>query len=198
MNNFVGIVLLLLIIGGLYYFWYKCQMFAVSKVSLIMGFLFWPVGVITGIYWVIKDIYVFRKFSRDQEIAGTVLGNKTEDAKQSIKSDINYLKKSEEFRGKGLEKYSFSTLLDDSNVVKKSEKTVVLTIIRDATLTGDVSDGERLTLDEAYLQALDEYESKNFDRALYARLLAENDGKEELVKSRYIKLRAENLLKNNN
>ena len=190
MNNFVGIVLLLLIIGGLYYFWYKCQMFAVSKVSLIMGFLFWPVGVITGIYWVIKDIYVFRKFSRDQEIAGTVLGNKTEDAKQSIKSDINYLKKSEEFRGGGLEKYSFSTLLDDSSVIKKSEKTVVL--------TGDVSDGERLTLDEAYLQALDEYESKNFDRALYARLLAENDGKEELVKSRYIKLRAENLLKNNN
>ena len=118
------------------------------------------------------------------------MGNKTEDGKQSIKSDINYLKKSEEFRGGDLDKHSFSALLDDGNVIKKSEKTVVP--------TSDVSDRGRLTLDEAYLQALDEYESKNFDRALYARLLAENDGKEELVKSRYIKLRAENLLKNNN
>jgi hypothetical protein len=187
MNNFAGIVLLLIIIGGLYYFWYKCQMFAVSKVTLIMGFLFWPVGVIAGIYWVIKDIYVFRKFSRDEEIAGTDLGNKTEDSKQSIKSNSNYLKKSEEFRGQDLDKYSFSAVLDDGNVIKKSEKTIVP--------NSDISGGEPLTLDEAYLQALDEYESKNFDRALYARLLAENDGKEELVKSRYIKLRAENLLK---
>lgn len=187
MNNLAGIALLLIIACGLYYFWYKCQMFAVSKVTLIMGFLFWPAGVIAGIYWAIKDIYIFRNFSGRQEFAGENSEEKTEKSERPVDSGANYSRRSDEFRKENLDKYSFSALLDDDNPIKKNERAI--------SPDNKVNDGERLTLDEAYLQALDEYESKSLDRALYARLLAESEGNEELVKSRYIKLRAENLMK---
>lgn len=190
MNNLLGILLLLLIVCGLYYFWYKCQMFAVSKVALIMGLLFWPIGVVTGIYWAIKDFFVFRKFSREQDSVGADSENKLNPDLENAGSDLNYVKESKKFLGEDLDKYAFSAVLNNDNTVKKSEKTIAP--------ANEAADCGGLTLDEAYLQALDEYESKNLDRALYARLLAESDGKEELVKSRYIKLRAENLLKDNN
>ena len=162
-------------------------MFAVSKVTLVMGFLFWPVGVITGIYWAIKDIYLFRKIPLRQEFTGANSEEKTEKSERPIDPDANYSRRSDEFRKENLDKYSFSTLFDDGNPIKKSE--------REISPANKVNDGGRLTLDQAYVQALDEYESKILDRALYARLLAESEGNEELVKSRYIKLRAENLMK---
>ena len=46
-------------------------------------------------------------------------------------------------------------------------------------------------INEAYLNALNEFEGEKRDRALYARLFAENDGKEEVVKAKYIKQKAE-------
>lgn len=187
MNNLVGMMILLMIVCGLYYFWYKCQVFAVSKVTLVMGFLFWPVGVITGVYWAIKDIYVFRKIPLRQEFTGANSEEKTEKSERPVDPDAHYSRKSDEFRKENLDKFSFSALLDEGDLIKKSERAI--------SPANKVNDGERLTLDEAYLQALDEYESKSLDRALYARLLAESEGNEELVKSRYIKLRAENLTK---
>jgi hypothetical protein len=54
------------IVGGLYYFWFKCRLFAVSKVLLVIGILIWPFGAIVGIYWAIKDYFLFRK-SGDSE-----------------------------------------------------------------------------------------------------------------------------------
>jgi hypothetical protein len=49
----------------------------------------------------------------------------------------------------------------------------------------------KISEDDAYLKALDEIETGNIERSIYARALAESDGKEEMVKARYIKLRVE-------
>lgn len=189
MDNLVGIALLLIIVCGLYYFWYKCQMFAVSKVALIMGLVFWPAGVITGIYWAIKDIFLFRNFPQHPNSSGSDPVNMNIKSVESVEPTINYWSESEKFRDMNFNRYPSSAIHDDDKNIDKSKKTV--SSVKEETAF------ESLTLDQAYVQALDEYESKNFDRALYARLLAESDGKEELVKSRYIKLRAENLLKSN-
>jgi hypothetical protein len=48
------------ILGGLYYFWVHCQMFAVSKLLLVMGILIWPLGAVIGIFWGIQDFIKFR------------------------------------------------------------------------------------------------------------------------------------------
>jgi hypothetical protein len=48
------------IVGGLYYFWMRCRMFAVSKLLLVMGILIWPLGAIIGIFWGIQDFIKFR------------------------------------------------------------------------------------------------------------------------------------------
>jgi uncharacterized RDD family membrane protein YckC len=47
----------------------------------------------------------------------------------------------------------------------------------------------------AYLLALNEYETNNIDRGLYAKLFAENEGNEAIVKAKYIKQKAENKIK---
>lgn len=44
---------------------------------------------------------------------------------------------------------------------------------------------------EPFLNAMSEFETEKRDKALYARLFAENDGKEELIKAKYIKIKAE-------
>jgi len=54
-----------------------------------------------------------------------------------------------------------------------------------------VEDKEIPKNNEAYLHALNEYETEQRDRALYAKLYAENEGDENLVKAKYIKIKAE-------
>jgi hypothetical protein len=51
--------------------------------------------------------------------------------------------------------------------------------------------------DKLYLDALEEYESDKKDKALHARLFAENDGKEELIKAKYITHRVEKMIQKN-
>jgi len=48
---------------------------------------------------------------------------------------------------------------------------------------------------EAYSQALDEYETNARDKGLYAKLFAENEGNEAIVKAKYIKQKAEDKIK---
>jgi hypothetical protein len=52
---------------GLFYFWYKCKMFAVSLTLLLLGTFITPVGAEIGIYWAIKDFYIFRSISKEVE-----------------------------------------------------------------------------------------------------------------------------------
>lgn len=50
-------------LGGLYYFWYKSQMFAVSRLLFFTGILISPVGAIIGFYWAIQDFFIFRIYT---------------------------------------------------------------------------------------------------------------------------------------
>lgn len=137
MNDFYFAIFAMSFLGGLIYFWYKCQMFAVSKLALVIGLLITPVGAIVGIYWAIKDFFLFRKSNKNEEI------------------DFEIEKK----------------FYETNNNSAKSDK--------------------------LYLDALEEYESDKKDKALYARLFAENDGKEELIKAKYITHKVEKMIQKN-
>ena len=126
MNDLYIAIFGLSFLGGLVYFWYKCQMFAVNKFVLLMGVLISPVGALVGIYWVIKDFFQFR--------------NSSTSSKDKFESEIN----------------------------------------------GNANNKNTTIPDQLYLQALENYENGDIDKALYARLFAENDGKEELIKAKYI------------
>ena len=128
MNDLYIAIFGLSFLGGLVYFWYKCQMFAVNKFVLLMGVLISPVGALVGIYWVIKDFFLFR--------------NPSTSSKDKFESGIN----------------------------------------------GNANNKNTTIPDQLYLQALENYENGDIDKALYARLFAENDGKEELIKAKYITL----------
>ena len=128
MNDLYIAIFGLSFLGGLVYFWYKCQMFAVNKFVLLMGVLISPVGALVGIYWVIKDFFQFR--------------NSSTSSKDKFQSEIN----------------------------------------------GNANNKNTTIPDQLYLQALENYENGDIDKALYARLFAENDGKEELIKAKYITL----------
>ena len=112
-------------------------MFAVSKFVLLMGVLISPIGALVGIYWLIKDFFLFR--------------NPSTKSKDKFEAEI-----------------------------KESANNKNITIP-----------------DELYLQALEDYENGNIDKALYARLFAENDGKEELIKAKYITLRVQKMALSN-
>ena len=128
MNDFYFAIFALSFLGGIAYFWYKCQMFAVSKFVLLMGVLISPVGALVGIYWVIKDFFLFR--------------NPSSSSKDKFESGIK----------------------------------------------GNTNNKNTTIPDKLYLQALENYENGDIDKALYARLFAENDGIEELIKAKYITL----------
>ena len=68
MNDFYFAIFAISFLGGVVYFWYKCQMFAVSKLALLVGLLITPVGAIIGIYWLIKDFFLFRKSNKNKEV----------------------------------------------------------------------------------------------------------------------------------
>jgi hypothetical protein len=55
----IGIVALTFL-GGLIYFWYKSQMFAVSKLLFFLGILVAPIGAVIGIVWALQDLVIFR------------------------------------------------------------------------------------------------------------------------------------------
>ena len=137
MNDFYFAIFGLSFLGGIAYFWYKCQMFAVSKFVLLMGLLITPIGALVGIYWLIKDFFLFR--------------NPSTKSKDKFETEV-----------------------------KESANNKNITIP-----------------DELYLQALEDYENGNIDKALYARLFAENDGKEELIKAKYIRLRVQKMALSN-
>jgi len=137
MNDLYFAIFALSFLGGLAYFWYKCQMFAVSKFVLLMGVLISPVGALVGIYWVIKDFFLFRNPSTSGK-------DKLENERKENASNKN-------------------TAIPD----------------------------------EFYLQALEDYENGNIDKALYARLFAENDGKEEVIKAKYITLIVQKMVLSN-
>ena len=134
MNDLTAAIFCISILGGLYYFWYKCQIFAVDRFTFIMGILMWPIGALVGIYWAIKDFFLFRKSTKSEETQFEIEKKIYEKNNNSAKSD------------------------------------------------------------KLYLDALEEYESDKKDKALYARLFAENDGKEELIKAKYITHRVEQMI----
>ena len=164
-------------------------MFLVSKIALISGLLLWPAGMVIGIYWAIKDIFLFGDFGKKEDLKNN---QKIIDGGggNGLQSEVNYSRALEEYQNKNLDKDVAATFLGENDVNGGAGKKY--------EANNDLRSEKYLSLDDAYLQALDEYESKNLDRALFARLLAENDGKEDIVKARYIKLRAEKLTKNGN
>lgn len=68
MNDLTAAIFCISIVGGLYYFWFKCQIFVVDRFTLFMGILIWPVGALVGIYWAIKDFFLFRESKRNIEV----------------------------------------------------------------------------------------------------------------------------------
>jgi len=133
MNDLYFAIVMFIFIGGLYYFSHKCMVSAVSRVQFFVGMLVFPIGAAIGIYWAIKDFFLFRNINSNVEV-----NPKSEPANNAFSNNMR-------------------------------------------------------TSDELYLKALDEYERGSKDRALYARLYAENDGDEALVKAKYIKHRAEQM-----
>jgi len=67
MNEISIAIFAISILGGLYYFWFKCQMFAVSKLLLLIGILAWPIGAVVGIYWVIQDFFAYRNAEKKED-----------------------------------------------------------------------------------------------------------------------------------
>jgi hypothetical protein len=132
MNDLITAIFAISIVGGLYYFWYKCRIFAVSKLLILFGIFLWPVSSVVGIYWAIKDYFYFRNLDNTSQNNDAVINNSISVTQNEISDDV-------------------------------------------------------------YLLALNEYESENRDKALYARLFAENDGKEEIVKAKYIRHRVQKM-----
>jgi hypothetical protein len=62
MNNLYGATVALLILGGLVYFWQKASIHGLSWYSIILSYIFWPVAVVRGLYWGIKDVYAYFKY----------------------------------------------------------------------------------------------------------------------------------------
>ena len=133
MDDLYFAIVMLIFIGGLYYFSHKCMMSAVDRVHFFVGMLVFPIGAAIGIYWAIKDFFLFRNLNSYVEV-----NPKSEQKTSAPRKNMSIF-------------------------------------------------------DELYLKALDEYESGTKDRALYARLYAENDGDEALVKAKYIKHRVEQM-----
>ena len=50
-------------LGGLAYFGYKSQMFAVSRFLFFAGLLVFPIGAIIGLYWAVQDFFIFRIYT---------------------------------------------------------------------------------------------------------------------------------------
>ncbi len=61
MNSLFGFVLMGLILSGLYYFWLKARIHGLSISIIVLAFIFWPVAVLTGLYWGGKDFYYYQK-----------------------------------------------------------------------------------------------------------------------------------------
>jgi hypothetical protein len=45
-------------LGGLAYFGYKSQMFAVSRFLFFTGILVFPIGAMIGLYWAVQDFFI--------------------------------------------------------------------------------------------------------------------------------------------
>jgi hypothetical protein len=60
MDEIIIGIFALTFLGGLYYFGYKSQMFAVSRFLFFTGLLIFPIGAIIGLYWAIQDFFIFR------------------------------------------------------------------------------------------------------------------------------------------
>jgi hypothetical protein len=61
MNNLLIGTTVLIFIGGAIYFWQRARIFGFGVPTLIIAYLFFPVASIVGLYWFIKDIYIFYK-----------------------------------------------------------------------------------------------------------------------------------------
>jgi len=59
--SILGIILVSLVLGGLLYFWQKASVHGVSSITMILAFIFFPVGVIIGLYWAFSDLYFHYK-----------------------------------------------------------------------------------------------------------------------------------------
>ncbi len=47
------------IVTGAVYFWYKARFFNVGWIKIILGYMFFPVAVVMGLYWAIRDCWMF-------------------------------------------------------------------------------------------------------------------------------------------
>lgn len=59
-----GVIALTLLTGAVY-FWYKARFFNVSWIQIILGYVFFPIAVVVGLYWVAKDLWTFGPWSKD-------------------------------------------------------------------------------------------------------------------------------------
>ena len=50
-------------LGGISYFGYKSQMFAVSRFLFFTGLLVFPIGAFIGLYWAVQDFFIFRIYT---------------------------------------------------------------------------------------------------------------------------------------
>jgi hypothetical protein len=60
---FVGLVAMLLL-GCVLYFWYRATLLRVGLITIILGFIFFPVAFFVGLYWLIKDLWFWFAPSR--------------------------------------------------------------------------------------------------------------------------------------
>lgn len=61
MHPLLSLTLLGICFAGLYYFWTKARVHGLNLVMILLCFIFWPIGVCTGLYWGVKDYLLYQK-----------------------------------------------------------------------------------------------------------------------------------------
>ena len=61
MDSLIGIALLGIGIASLYNFWITARVHGVNLFLIILAFLFWPIGVLIGFYWGVRDYIRYKK-----------------------------------------------------------------------------------------------------------------------------------------
>jgi nucleoside permease NupC len=59
MDDLVTGLSAMLFLTCIVYFTYKARFFGVSIFTIILGYLFFPIAFFTGLYWIVKDIFLW-------------------------------------------------------------------------------------------------------------------------------------------
>jgi len=68
MSEIIKFALGFIALGCIYYYWHRCQVLGYNYIYLFMGFVFFPIAIIAGLYWAIADAIYFYSTAPKEEI----------------------------------------------------------------------------------------------------------------------------------